>query len=425
MSKSEQKDVMVQYNKAAAYPPDHWALSTGRAKDGGDEPWFVAVVEVPLVHSQATAAAAAHRPSSAGATSSPAGALAASAPDSKCAAGTTCFMVGLHPRDARGMRSVVTLCADDMRSTLNRAYTLAETQALGAVLGLVAHCYADWGLLAQFEVADDEAQDLRYADVFATEGVFGVGFPPKQPGALRGHVVGRGNPFAVPPVPGRVQPLGGPLPGRVFDMRGKDADEDAGNRAVAWDLSYELASCARALAHALFKRLDDSAHALGVPVRLVRERRDCYTVRMPTETLTHVSTCPPSLTLAYLGPLTRAQLAERVAALRVLAAALKGAVHLSGGNEVPNDSWTHVPGVSARHHLVHGALQSALLWRFSTAYSVAEPHTYNGGDGCIVKHYVSTRATGAAELSVAPALQCVTLEVVSSYQEAPVAVFRL
>jgi hypothetical protein len=140
------------------------------------------------------------------------------------------MMVKLNPSDARGYRALVVLVtpsAVDMPGTLNRPYSLGEKQALYRALALVAHVYESLGLVAQTEVAGNNAHSW-------TDGKLVLGTP-SEPIMLHGHVLGRGDPGRayVPGLPDFH--LGGPPPGRLFNMRGDGSD--AGNtRKEKWPL---------------------------------------------------------------------------------------------------------------------------------------------------------------------------------------------
>lgn len=124
---------------------------------------------------------------------------------------TSCFAVELLPENSHGVRSHVRLLDRDMRTTLNRAYTLRERTAFHATLSLVSHGYTQLGLVPQVFITEDEAMS-SIADSKIQLGNH------DYPYSLAGYVIGRGIPKVeyVPSVP-----YEGPEPGKEFNLTDK------------------------------------------------------------------------------------------------------------------------------------------------------------------------------------------------------------
>ena len=104
----------------------------------------------------------------------------------------------------------------------------------------VAAEYEAEGMVAQVEVAGNNAHSF-------VDGIFAIGTT-GEPGMLHGHVIGRGDPAACYAESKSV--LGGPPPGRLFNMRG-DGTDDGNKSKLKWtevDMRKFAARLARGLA---------------------------------------------------------------------------------------------------------------------------------------------------------------------------------
>lgn len=133
--------------------------------------------------------------------------------------------IKLNSSDARGYRTIVTIVAEDMASTLNRAYTNKEKRALQTVLGLVSEAYENAGCpIVQQQVAGNNSQSLT------KDGKIQIGNA-REPNMLHGHIIIRGNPKNA--YIGNVI-LNGPEPNILFNMRG-DGTEEGNKSKIKWN----------------------------------------------------------------------------------------------------------------------------------------------------------------------------------------------
>ena len=132
--------------------------------------------------------------------------------------------VKLNPTDARGYRTIVTIVAEDMTSTLNRVYSSKEKCALQLSLGLVSEAYEKAGCpIVQQQIAGNNSQSLT------GDGIVQIGNE-KEPNMLHGHIIVRGNPkkaYINDVV------LKGPEPKELFNMRG-DGLEEGNKSKIKW-----------------------------------------------------------------------------------------------------------------------------------------------------------------------------------------------
>lgn len=184
-----------EYHPSSDYPPDHFSLNNG--SDG--EEWFVCALSVsmgsPLEETKSYNQCLTSDPKT---------------------MTDPVFMIKVNMNDSRGFRTIVRLVTanrTDMKSTLNRSYSLLEKQGLGLVSALVSHVYEKcFGLIPQVEILGNRAHGLE-------DGKIVLGSK-SEPLMLHSHCYGRGDPehayiTELPHVK-----LGGPRPGENFDLRG-------------------------------------------------------------------------------------------------------------------------------------------------------------------------------------------------------------
>lgn len=140
----------------------------------------------------------------------------------------------MNPKDSRGYRSIVSLVAKDMATTINREYTLQEQLAFYKALAIVAKAYEMEGLIAQTLVLGNNSHQLD-ADSNVIVG------NAKEPSMLHGHVFGRGDPNQA--YIGNVK-LKGPPAGKFFTLSGNNGDK---SHRVKWKQS-EIKVVAKVLA---------------------------------------------------------------------------------------------------------------------------------------------------------------------------------
>lgn len=272
-------DPAVEFCAGLSYADDHWAVAGNRlaVPAAGDQ---LRVAELHWGHESGSESSAA----------------AGTAPPTGTPARTphVPMVVRLHPMDARGHRSLVTVTDEkEPRLAFNRPAEPHEYAALGAGLALMRHVYQRMGAVGQTSVAGNNAHSLRSpprkgGDVKvgddgghevdgvdrggasgavsaapaptgsrSTSGSHGdsrlVAGSPHEPSLLHGHVIGRGPPARDCMVRG--VPLRGPPPGVEFPLReGKEAYAAGEAARVVAALRAELklpevVDMARALFH--------------------------------------------------------------------------------------------------------------------------------------------------------------------------------
>ena len=136
------------------------------------------------------------------------------------------YAVYLNPTDKRGYRSIVNMIDSSVPgATFNRNYTSEERIGLGLVIQLVADVYSQIVPIAQTAVAGNNSHSFD-----PETGITYIGSP-KEPSMLHGHVIGRGDPEKT--YIGEVK-LDGPVPGELFDMRGKTPEVKGNDGKVKW-----------------------------------------------------------------------------------------------------------------------------------------------------------------------------------------------
>jgi hypothetical protein len=192
----------VVYHDSEQYPLEHWALQYPDAS----QDFFIGIVEIRKVS----------------------------------------MAIYLHPHDARGYWTIVRLVSQDLRSTLNRAFTLDERYALQIAMLLTAAAYEQAGCpITQMLVLGNNSQHLRDSG----EIEFGN---KNEPSMLHGHVICRGNPD-VPYIAG--VPLRSPAPGAVFNVHGKGT-ETWNNSKVQWRQA-DMQAVALTMAQEIRKLVDE------------------------------------------------------------------------------------------------------------------------------------------------------------------------
>ena len=136
------------------------------------------------------------------------------------------YVLYVNPTDSRGYRCIVRFIDNnDMKSTINRKYSLSERAGLWKVVTIVESALEDVGEIVQVAKAGNNAHTFDVASGQTQLGHSGEG------NFLHAHLWVRGNPESEP-VPGI--PLGGPCPGEVFDMRGKTSSIAGNDKKKPW-----------------------------------------------------------------------------------------------------------------------------------------------------------------------------------------------
>lgn len=135
------------------------------------------------------------------------------------------YAVYANPTDRRGYRSIVRyIDPNNMRSTLNRAYSAEENCGIGVLSQLVAASYNLLVPATQIFFAGNNSHLLT------SEKVAQIG-KPDEPNFLHAHIIGRGDPNAEY-IDGIK--LGGPAFGTNFDMMGKTSNEPGNDKKIKW-----------------------------------------------------------------------------------------------------------------------------------------------------------------------------------------------
>ncbi len=167
----------------------------------------------------------------------------------------------LNLTDSRGYRAIVRLVTDtekNMDSTFNRKYKVEEKLALNTALCILATAYENYGMIAQIEIAGNNAQSIT------ENGDIQLGNE-MEPALLHGHIIGRGNPGAnyIENVP-----LRGPKAGKLFNLRGDGVDE--GNKTKTNWKDNEMEIIAEALAKEVSNVLESSLVFKGIQITSIR-----------------------------------------------------------------------------------------------------------------------------------------------------------
>ena len=149
------------------------------------------------------------------------------------------YVICLNPADKRGYRSVVRYINNrNMKSVINRPYTVQERAGLYLILQLVEEAYSTIVPIVQIAIAGNNVHTFEEK----TEAII-IG-KPDRPSFLHGHVWGRGNPHKLY-IEGIA--LGGPKPGLIFDMMAKTPNEPGNETKVPWasDEMQKVVTCLR------------------------------------------------------------------------------------------------------------------------------------------------------------------------------------
>lgn len=139
------------------------------------------------------------------------------------------FWIKINPTDKRGYRLIIQFVNEkDMKSTLNRQWTIEETSSLFQVASTFTKLYYDLNLIPQIYYAGNNSMELEKGK--------SVLIGKKEPSMLHVHLLGRGNPdFEY--LPG--QKLKATFVGEEFNLKGT-GDVAKNEKKVPWEESERI-----------------------------------------------------------------------------------------------------------------------------------------------------------------------------------------
>ncbi len=160
----------------------------------------------------------------------------------------------INPTDSRGYRCIVRLIDnEDMPTTFNREFTPMEHLGLAVIAEQAERAMRLITPLAQVFKLGNNAHGFDEPSQTILIG------NEHEPCILHSHVLGRGNP-EVEYIPGIK--LGGPPPGTIFDIGGRNASVN-GKKSVPWK-DGDIARAAKALKTAMAKFADELPSAISI-----------------------------------------------------------------------------------------------------------------------------------------------------------------